>query len=564
MPLILTKRIVKRIIERALDRAKKNFGILYPVDIDIKLTFAPKFLIEVDRERRRVRFILGRFTILSGRDLESLIKYHVLKLFSYQYVCPFDVGMASEIIKSAIEKAGYPLGTMVSSMLIEILNDAYLIHLDTDLVYEAYMVMRKIVGRDRGLITNIHLALINLVYGQEIFDIEDEEVMRIASEIYDVIFKRNINDPVVWPKIAADMAKILGEIIKREEVESQSEGLDRVMRYRVGEIILPLMAVQVARGGEYSMKAFKLMYDVSGKDLSSAAPLLLGTVALKPKEILRLWYRERARELVRIVIKEQVRVVRHKIEYPDTWCLGDEIDKLDVNISVNISPIMVPGYTTKKWNVADSAPQKIIKIAPDVLIIVDSSGSMGRLHGYEIPRISGSMKKLMRKLGITYVIGSKFDLAVLTAFGILEYALNLGSDVAVVNFSDVPIYTSFCMNRTLLEDTIMVHQNGGTYFPVKTVRKLLEGRRNVLVIVISDAEIWNRRTAGAFLRRLAREQTLYFFHIELPDEYLVLERVREGGGFIISVPDPNKLPEVVLSVASRHVREIVEYDPLSF
>ncbi len=559
MLIILTKRKLDAIMRRARERAQEYFsGVAFP-RVDVKFSIRSILSIGIDREHGVLVLRVGRVIPLSSMELEVLLTYYFLKLLSYQHVCPYDIGRASSIIREAIGTAGYALGFMVSNMLIEMLNDSYIVHMDADLARKAYEILKKLVRGKKERVVEIQLSVLNMIYGEKIFE-TSREAEEIAGRIYSSIFRRNINNPEVWPKLARIMAEILKQAIEDEEITKAARKISSILGYDPSKISLPMISIQTSRGGITSIEAFRVMYGVSERDITVSAPLLMGTVALKPKEILRLWYRERAREIVRVYIGEEVRFVRHDIEYPDIWCLGDEVEKLDINLSVNISPIMIPGYTTKKWNMAKSAPQRVIRIAPDVMIVIDSSGSMGKLHGYESPKVSRKMKELMRRLGISYVIGSKFDLALLAAFGILEYALNMGCDVAVVNFSDYPIFVGFSMNRLLLEDTLMIHQNGGTYFPVKTIGRMLEGRRNVLVIIISDAAIWNQRAASIFLEKLAKKHTVYFLHIELPAKYHVLEKLRGAGGYIINVPDPHRLPEIVLSLTKRHVGWVYELE----
>lgn len=554
MPLILTKRKINEIVNRAIKRAMSYFALREFDGIKIEVTYLPKIKMTFDREKREIKIQIGRLSTLSPSEIETILTYLLAKNIAYRQYCPYDVKTAAEIIKQSVMPTGYPIGLIASGMLIELINDCYLLHRDPDLVIEAYQILKKMLGDTSSLLVGLQYALINHIYGQEVFKIEDESLRTVAEELYYIVFRRNISNPLVWPSIAREISRYLMKILEGVDVEKEMKELGEAFRYNIMREFMPMLSLQSSGERETMVASFRAMYGIIRGDLSASAPLILSTVSLKPKEIMRLWYRERAKELVRITIKEKIKVIRHKIEYPDTWSLGDSIEELDVYLSSNISPIMIPGYTTKKWKTGKSAPQRIIRRTPDILLVIDSSGSMGKLHGYKEPEISREMRKIMKKLRITYVLGSKFDVALLASFGILEYALNIGCSVAAVNFSNVPIYTGFTMNRTKLEDVLMIHQNGGTYFPVKTIKKLLSGRRDVLVIVISDAAIYNRKTAGKFLEKVSREHTLYFFHIELPAKYGVLEKVRSAGGYVINISDPSELPKLVLTLAEKHTR----------
>ncbi len=559
MPLLLNKKFVQKIKEKALGYAKIYFGEKSLRGIIITFNFSTSIKLKFDKASRMIIVKVGRFVPISRHDLEKLLIYKILKILSYRFICPKDIRHATEIVRNAIEIADYALGMVLASLVIEVITNSDLLHFLPDLVVDALKIQRKLLGTEAKL-TDLRFHLINLAYGEDVIEVTDTAIKNIAEEIHNIIFRRNIKDPDVWGIVTRDVSIYIKSILEDEEIKEEMQKFEKIMGFDPTESYLPMLCLQSSSNYEIILDAFQAVYGVSKGNLVVSGDLMLGSIALESKEILRLWYRQRARELVRVLIKEQAIMRRHKIRYPDTWSLGDDIEDLDVYLSSNLSPIMIPGYTTKKWEVGKSVPQRVARRAPDILIIIDSSGSMGKLHGYQAPHVSKHMKDLMKKLGITYVIGSKFDIAVLTAFGILEYALMLGCDVGVINFSSIVYRAGFSMNRNKLEDTIMIHQNRGTRFPISTIRKMLEGRRDVLVIILSDAAIYNRETASRFLEKIAREHTVYFFHIELPAQYKVLEHVKKGGGYIINIRDINELPKMAITMAEKHTRGFVVID----
>jgi len=502
-----------------------------------------------DRKSGRLKLVINRFEGLREGRIEVLLKYFLLKVLAYKAFCPINEVRASQITISAIKNSDFISGITAATILIEILADFYISHIDLNTLFRGLKFLRKkFLGF--GKLSRSVMHTYNLMLGENVFFGIDRKSREIGENMYEIIFARNVMDPSSWPTIAGDLARYIKHV--REAIGETSRR--HYFIYDYSKELIPSLVVQIGKGGKIIERVLKIFYEKFKGNISSAAPALLSTVASTPGEILRFWYRERAKELVRVIIGSTYVEKRQRVSYPITWEMGDPIEKLDVFLSTSISPVMVPGYTTKKWEIAETSPQIVHRIAPDILIVIDSSGSMSRLPGGVLPEATEEQKLISKRLKIKYVLGSKFDIALTTAFGIVECALNMGSFIGVVNFSDKGYICPFTRDREKIEETMMIHQNGGTYLPVEEILSVLKGKRNVLIIVLSDAAIYNRKEAEYLLRRLSRIHTLYFLHIETEEmKSSILESLRYEGAHIIRIRSLEELPRRALKIVAKHL-----------
>ena len=130
----------------------------------------------------------------------------------------------------------------------------------------------------------------------------------------------------------------------------------------------------------------------------------------------------------------------------------------------------------------------------------------------------------------------------------------MGTGTYWCHFSSRAIVKPFTSNRIELEDTVMTHQNEGTVFPIEAVKNVVGKRSGILIIVISDAAIYNDEEAKNFLLSLASNNDVYFIHIDKPREgtkkflYGISRGVR-----IIRIEDISELPKTVLNIVSRNI-----------
>lgn len=104
--------------------------------------------------------------------------------------------------------------------------------------------------------------------------------------------------------------------------------------------------------------------------------LLDSNINVTPEEAL-IWY---YRDLVsgKVVKVPEVTVYSGSLypRSPKTWRPGDPPGELDVTLSLSIGGVLIPGVTTKKWQMARGEHLSVGRDYPDLDLWIDSSGSM--------------------------------------------------------------------------------------------------------------------------------------------------------------------------------------------
>ncbi|HMF34264.1 MAG TPA: hypothetical protein VKK79_22755, partial [Candidatus Lokiarchaeia archaeon] len=169
--------------------------------------------------------------------------------------------------------------------------------------------------------------------------------------------------------------------------------------------------------------------------------------------------------------------------YPSNWRIGDPLEDLDVILSAQVSPKIIPNITTRKWVLKEGSSSLVEKAPPDLLIVLDSSGSMN----WDTDAKSESDR-------------GEYDIAVVAAFAAAHFAFSRGCKVASLNFSDIAIQCHWTNDFHKVENTLLQYQGGGTVLPVKPLKQLVyEADRHVLVLIITDFGLNNfQRAIRAF------------------------------------------------------------------
>ena len=154
--------------------------------------------------------------------------------------------------------------------------------------------------------------------------------------------------------------------------------------------------------------------------------------------------------------------------YPDVWKIGDPIEELDLMLSFSISPKLIPGITTKKWSKNNVYSQSADKISTDLMLILDSSGSMGKLDNNQ----------------------SKLFNSVLSCFAITNYFEKINAEISLINFASKPLVTNWTKHYDLIKDGLLFDGQGSTIFPFKEMSELAKAKRQAIaIVIITDGEI---------------------------------------------------------------------------
>ncbi|MFW6113839.1 MAG: hypothetical protein ACOC78_02840, partial [Actinomycetota bacterium] len=163
---------------------------------------------------------------------------------------------------------------------------------------------------------------------------------------------------------------------------------------------------------------------------------------------------------------------------PRCWGMGDPFERLDLPYTLYTSGKAVPTLTTKQWHKERLDVVTRRRTPPDVVIILDASGSMTNPT-------------------------SEVANAVLAGFVMARSAGNLGAKVGLVVYSDQQrsLVLDPVWDIGRVEEGLVTYYGGGTVFPVREFRRLasLEPHRPKHFCLISDAEITNIVEASVHL-----------------------------------------------------------------
>jgi len=156
--------------------------------------------------------------------------------------------------------------------------------------------------------------------------------------------------------------------------------------------------------------------------------------------------------------------------YPETWKIGDPIEDIDIMLTYTVSPIIIPGVTTKKWSKNPVFKGGAQKSSPDLLLVLDSSGSMGSLTDEK----------------------SNLFNAVKSCFAIIKYFEKTNSEVALINFSSKAIINLWSKDYKGIKEGLLLEGGGNTVFPIDALEKLRRLKKsNAVIVIITDGEIQN-------------------------------------------------------------------------
>jgi len=176
----------------------------------------------------------------------------------------------------------------------------------------------------------------------------------------------------------------------------------------------------------------------------------------------RYWYRSRAENIIMQYLSENPsrRPVWAVVKYPDDWYIEDEIEELDIDVSLDEGPL-IPEVTTLKWVEEQTfrGQSLIIGFVPSAIIILDASLSMLRVH----------------------------DNAAIAAFIAYLSAHKAGGQTATITFSTKYISASWDSPSDLKELTLSMKFDEYTIFPIHKVKKLISEKiGNCFIVIITD------------------------------------------------------------------------------
>lgn len=383
-----------------------------------------------------------------------------------------------------------------------------------------------------------------------------------AAEAIASIMRKSANNEARWfravekiAKIIADWlpdngSQILGASVSSSE-EERGEGAESVVyvpsdvdavmgspiEVRNGDLARRCMEGAEGPNLEEEMERLAIEVDQRGGNLGDLEGVyLVAGIGSKKKDWIRFWYRAVVRGMIRFELYVSPKSGRTPLA-SELWRLGDPIEELDIVQSLQAFPVLIPNLSTRKWLTTSSITEGTSKTPPDLLLVIDSSGSM--TWSMSRTRVSGP-----------------YHTALVSAFAAMNFALREGCQVAAINFSDDLRLCSWTRSKSTIESVLLQYQGHGTVAPIKGITTLCsEAGAPVMVLMITDAEIANWRKLLSSIRNLTRQGQKFFMFLigadddDLDEEYL--QELVKAGSTIVPVRSVSDLPGLVIREVRR-------------
>jgi len=240
----------------------------------------------------------------------------------------------------------------------------------------------------------------------------------------------------------------------------------------------------------------------------------------------RYWYRSRAeRTLIQYLAESPTqRPVWAVTKYPDEWYIEDEIEELDIEMSLDEGSL-IPEVNTLKWvNEPTSHGQSVISgFVPSAIVILDASKSMEKIH----------------------------DTAATAAFIPYMSASRAGGQTSIITFSTGYVTANWGDLEETKEMVLSMAFDQFTVFPAYELMNLVSAADgNCFITVITDGGWQNLEEAIPLLERIAdRGHEVFLFHLpggEYPERISRLRRSSELKIYKVDNPERD-LSGLVLS-----------------
>lgn len=252
-----------------------------------------------------------------------------------------------------------------------------------------------------------------------------------------------------------------------------------------------------------------------------------GISSLSEKEKQKIWFEAQNIDIIPI-IEQSAKGSNDNYSYPTSWKLGDPLEEMDMMLSFSTSPVIIPGVTTKKWvqNPVFSAGSE--KKDTDLLLIIDTSGSMGSITDAK----------------------TNIHQAVLAAYGMIKYFESKKNQIALIGFSDrITVNIDWTKDYDYIREKLLLNGSGGTSFPINRIQAIIDSSKNPLVtVIITDGELQNAsQTIDYFKDYLTNGNKFFIF---LQDRKSTIEHYKtltNYGAKVLKTLTANEMRDSVLN-----------------
>jgi len=443
---------------------------------------------------------------------QDFIKYFYaisLHEVSHYQIIPYDGLINAKLLKAAMIYVNEHFAPIVVNIFADFVIDAKLHKKNPDLIsWELTKTYANLLDKSKNKLSEFSKFLFRCYEKLLSINIAEDDLLSsvegVASRVVNVV-KKNFEDETLWEDKVSRIAYHLKSLVNNTFTligTSTSHGDGKANRKSQGrngsnvefpEDILEIMdnplenknrdKLKEGKDDELRQKAEefarKTPYSEYGAPAGQAGLLIDGNP-------LATWYRGLAKDLIQIKIYEEKPGGQLPI-YPEVWRLGDPLEELDIVQTILNSPIIIPNITTRKWAKKIGEGHLIEKQIPDLLLVLDSSGSMK--WNYLAKKASGV-----------------YHTALLASFAALHFAANKGVEFSIINFSNRADICDWTNNYQKAERILLRYQGGGTQLPIKAiVRQCEKSEREVLIFIITDFGIYNWNNAKKLLLGLSNK-----------------------------------------------------------
>ena len=448
-------------------------------------------------------------TPLFKDDQEYIDYFHIISLHevSHYQIIPYDGLIHAKLLRAAMKHVNQNYAPIVVNVFADLIIDTKLYKKYSHLITWEMEVTYKYI-KSKSSVSNFTKFLFRAyekMWGKDILNDDTlKEMDTLADQVSKVILK-NFEDELTWEKKVTSVARYLknlvndtfaligtGGIVDKGNEKRRSPGGATI---EVPKDVLEVMdnpletknSDKLKEGNEDELKqkaeefARDIPYSEFGGPARQAGILIDGSP-------LATWYRGAAKNLIEIKIFEEKPGGQLPV-YPEVWRIGDRIEELDIVQTLLNSPVIIPNLTTRKWAFKEGPGHLIEKQIPDLLIVLDSSGSMGWNY---TSRTRGGR--------------GPYHTALMASFASLHYAASKGAKFSIINFSNRADICQWTSDYKKAEKTLLSYQGGGTFLPFKQIENQCDkADGKALVFIITDFGIYNWSSAKKIMISLAQK-----------------------------------------------------------
>jgi len=464
-------------------------------------------------------------TPLFSDDEDYIQFFHTISMHevSHYQIIPYDGIINAKLLRAAMKRVNQNFAPIVVNIFSDLVIDFKLYKKYPELMlWEVKKTYEYIKGGDEKNLSNFVKFLFRsyeTIWGVEITqDTSLNEMDTLVNKDTKVILK-NFEDETKWEEKVAKIAyhlrglindtfTLIGRGVPHEKGKARRKAPGAGGEIEFPEDILELMDNPLESKNSDKLKkdnddelrrkaeefAKETPYSEYGAPAGQAGILVDGNT-------LASWYRGIAKNLIEIKIYEEKLGGGQVPVYPEVWRIGDPIEELDIVQTLLNSPVIIPNITTRKWTFEKGQGYLVEKQIPDLLIVLDSSGSMG--WNYTVRNESGR---------------GPYHTALVASFAALHYAASKGVKFSVINFSNRADICKWTHDYHKAERVLLRYQGGGTVLPLKSIEDVCKkAERNALIFIITDFGIYNWSKSKKTILNLAnRGHKIVGFFIGAP------------------------------------------------